>query len=41
MPDAWEMAQGLDPQNPSDRNGDRNCDGYTNLEESLDSLVKR
>jgi hypothetical protein len=39
MPDAWETAHGLDPRNPDDRNGDRNADGYTNLEEYLNSLI--
>ncbi len=38
MPDAWERAKGLDPQVPADRNGDRNGDGYTNLEEYINSL---
>jgi hypothetical protein len=27
-----------DPRNPEDRNSDRNSDGYTNLEEYLNSL---
>ena len=40
MPDAWEKAHGLDPHDPSDRNGDRDGDGYTNLEESLNSLCQ-
>jgi hypothetical protein len=39
MPDAWETAHGLDPRNPADRNADRDRDGYTNLEEYLNSLV--
>ena len=39
MPDAWEIAHGLDPRNPADRNADRDGDGYTNLEEYLNSLV--
>jgi hypothetical protein len=39
MPDAWEAAHGLDPENPADRNGEPNGGGYTNLEESLNSLV--
>ena len=38
MPDAWEKAHGLNPNNPADRNADRNGDGYTNLEEYLNSL---
>lgn len=39
MPDAWEKQNNLNPNDPSDRNGDRNKDGYTNLEEYLNSLV--
>jgi pectate lyase len=39
MPDEWEKSHGLNPNNPSDRNGDRDGDGYTNLEEYLNSLV--
>jgi len=38
MPDAWESKHGLDPRNPEDRNGDLDADGYTNLEEYLNSL---
>ncbi len=40
MPDAWETERGLDPEDPEDRNGDRIGDGYTNLEEYLNGLVK-
>lgn len=40
MPDEWEIKNGLDPQNPDDRNGDNNKDGYTNLEEYLNSTIK-
>lgn len=39
MPDEWEDANGLDKNNSSDRNGDADGDGYTNLEEYLNSLV--
>lgn len=39
MPDEWELANGLDPQNPDDRNGDSDGDGYTNLEEYSNSIV--
>jgi len=39
MPDVWEKAHGLDPQDPTDGNGDLNADGYTNLEKYLNSLV--
>ena len=35
MPDEWETARGLNPKDPTDRNGDRDGDGYTNLEEYL------
>ena len=39
MPDAWETANGLNPNDAADRNGDTDRDGYTNLEEYLASLV--
>jgi pectate lyase len=39
MPDDWELVAGLDMNDPADRNGDRNSDGYTNLEEYLDGLA--
>lgn len=39
MPDSWETAHGLNPKGASDRNLDRDGDGYTNLEEYLNSLV--
>jgi pectate lyase len=35
MPDAWETARGLSNSSDSDRNGDLDNDGYTNLEEYL------
>ncbi len=37
--DFWELAHGLNPKDANDRNGDRDGDGYTNLEEYLNSLV--
>lgn len=40
MPDVWEAANGLNPNDAEDRNGDRDSDGYTNLEEYINSLVK-
>ena len=40
MPDAWETAHGLNPNDPADGSKDRNNDGYTNLEEYLNSLVR-
>jgi pectate lyase len=39
MADAWERANGLDPNDVNDRNGDRNSDGWTNLEEYVNSLA--
>jgi len=39
MPDVWEKNHGLDPNDPSDGNADRDGDGYTNLEEYLGWLV--
>ncbi|MBN1182028.1 MAG: pectate lyase [Bacteroidales bacterium] len=40
MPDEWEMIHGLNPDNEEDRNGDSDGDGYTNLEEYLNSIGK-
>lgn len=39
MPDEWETGMELDPNDPDDRNCDHDGDGYTNLEEYLNSLV--
>jgi len=39
MPDWWESQNGLNPSNASDRNGDFNGDGYTNLEKYLNAVV--
>ncbi len=39
MPDLWETANGFKPKDASDRNGDHDSDGYTNLEEYLNGLV--
>ncbi|HYC72879.1 MAG TPA: hypothetical protein VEB66_16835 [Opitutaceae bacterium] len=39
MPDAWEEAHDFDPANAADGPADRNGDGYTNLEDYLNSLV--
>jgi hypothetical protein len=39
MPNAWESARGLSNSNASDRNGDLDNDGYTNLEEYMDGLA--
>lgn len=38
IPDAWETAHGLNPHDAKDANGVR-ADGYTNLEEYINSLV--
>jgi hypothetical protein len=38
MPDAWESSHGLNPA-VADHNGDRDKDGYTNIEEYLGCLV--
>jgi pectate lyase len=38
MPDEWEEAVCLDSEDASDRNSDRDGDGYTNLEEYLNWL---
>lgn len=39
MPDVWEAANALSAEDPEDRNADSDGDGYTNLEEYLNSLV--
>jgi hypothetical protein len=39
MPDTWEKEHDLSPEDPTDRNGDKDGDGYTNLEEYMNSLV--
>lgn len=38
MPDDWESKYGLNPNDAKDGNGDLDGDGYTNLEEYLNSL---
>jgi hypothetical protein len=37
MPDDWEKQYGFDSNDPDDGNGDADADGYTNLEEYLNS----
>jgi hypothetical protein len=39
MPDDWERARGLDPTDPGDGPRDRDGDGFTNLEDWLNSLI--
>jgi hypothetical protein len=38
MPDEWERTKGLDPAVPADGPADRDGDGFTNLEDWLNSL---
>jgi autotransporter-associated beta strand protein len=38
MPDAWEIAVGLDPNTP-DHNGDADGNGYTNIEDYINGLA--
>ena len=39
MPDSWESSHGLNPNDAGDSSGDRDSDGYTNIEEYLNSIV--
>lgn len=38
MPDEWEIANGLDPNDPSDANKDCTGDGYTNIEKYINGI---
>ena len=38
MPDEWEIANGLNPNDPSDANGDITGDGYTNIEKYINGI---
>ena len=38
MPDDWEIANGLNPNDPTDANGDINGDGYTNIEKYINGI---
>jgi pectate lyase len=40
MPDEWELAHGLNINDPEDRNGDVNGNGYTNLEDYLNTITE-
>ena len=40
MPDDWERAEGLDPADAGDGPGDRDGDGWTHLEDWLNSLAE-
>jgi hypothetical protein len=39
MPDEWEVKHGLNPRNAADASNDSDKDGYTNIEEYLNSVV--
>ena len=39
MPDEWEVKNGLNPRDAADATKDKNKDGYTNIENYLNSLV--
>ncbi|WP_332367679.1 hypothetical protein [Spirosoma telluris] len=39
MPDTWETKNGLNPKDASDASLDKNKDGYTNIEDYLNSVV--
>lgn len=41
MPDAWEIANGLNPNDPTDANMDCNGDGYTNIEKYINGIDTR
>jgi hypothetical protein len=41
MPDDWEKAHGLNPNDASDASGDLNSDGYTNIEDFINGLDPR
>jgi hypothetical protein len=38
MPDSWERRHGLNPHDPTDGSADKDGNGYTNLEEYLNSI---
>lgn len=38
MPDEWEVRNGLNPNDPSDANGDCTGDGYTNIEKFINAI---
>lgn len=40
MPDAWETARGLNPNDASDAHTDRDHDGFPNIEEYLNELAE-
>ncbi|MFB6342635.1 hypothetical protein ACE1ET_12980 [Saccharicrinis sp. FJH62] len=40
MPDSWEQEHGLNPNSDTDINGDINHNGYTNIEDYINSLTQ-
>jgi hypothetical protein len=40
MPDEWEQKAGFNPRDAKDATADRNADGYTNIEEYINSLAR-
>ncbi|MDR0419719.1 MAG: polysaccharide lyase [Prevotellaceae bacterium] len=38
IPDEWEIKYGLNPNDPSDANGDLSGDGYTNIEKYINGI---
>ncbi len=40
MPDDWELAMGFDADDPADGSGDADHDGYTNVEEYFQHLIR-
>ena len=40
MPDDWEAKNGLNPKDATDASTDKNGDGYTNIEDYLNSVVE-
>lgn len=41
MPDEWERKNKLNPNDASDASKDRDGDGYTNIEEYINSVAKK
>ena len=41
MPDEWEKQNGLNPNDPSDANGDCTGDGYTNIEKYINGITTK
>jgi hypothetical protein len=41
IPDEWEIKHHLNPRDPTDANGDRDGDGYTNIEEYVNGIGRK